>query len=455
MFEFIGHFHPLLVHLPIGILLLAILFEWLPARKKFRALKKSIDSILLIGSLTAIASCITGYLLSQNGEYESGMVDWHQWMGITLTIYSFAFLGIRSGNELKSIHKTLSVILLILITITGHLGGSLTHGEDYLTSGLFAGADLDLSTVNLKEAKFYDDLVKPILEDKCTGCHGPGKQKAKLRLDEPAHILKGSKNGVVLVAGKTDESELIDRLLLPLGDEDHMPPKEKKQPSEKEIEILKIWIATGADFKKSVTEAGQLAVLEKLIASKKAEHLSDIPADEVPAADPATLSQLARLDVSIFPVVTGSNYLSANLINATSIDSAIDLLIRVKEQLIWLKAGDQPVTDTHVYKLLQLDKLSRLSLNNTQITDGGLIKLNPLKKLQYLNLNGNAISAAGLSQLKGLAELKSCYVYQTHILPADIEPLRKVFPSTTIEGGNYLVPILSSDTIEAKASVVK
>lgn len=455
MFDLIGRLHPLLVHLPIGILLLAILFELLPTKKKYRYLKRSIHPILLIGSGTAIFSCLTGYTLSQSGEYESDIVGWHQWMAISLTVYSLGYAWMRTEKGFKSFYKSFSVVLLILLMITGHLGGSLTHGEDYLTAGLTSGSSIDISKVNLQEAVFYDDLVKPILEDKCYGCHGTSKQKGKLRLDEPQHILKGGKDGVVVVAGKVDESDMIDRLLLPLDDEDHMPPKEKKQPNEKEIEILKTWIASGADFKKSVNDAGQLAVLEKIISSEKTIRISDVPSVEIQAADQTIVNQLQKLGVVILPVAANSNYLSANLINATSLDSAIDLLSKVKEQLVWLKAGGQPVADNHLLKLIALNKLTRLSLDYTQITDTGLSQLKSLTNLQFLNLNGNQITAAGIIPLKGLAGLKSIYVYQTLIKNDEIESVKKYFPASIIESGDYSVPLLSSDTIELTAPIAK
>jgi uncharacterized membrane protein/mono/diheme cytochrome c family protein len=454
MFDLIGRLHPLLVHLPIGILLLAILFEWLPTRKKYRYLKRSIHPILLVGSGTAIFSCLTGYMLSQSGEYESGIVGWHQWMGISLTVYSLGYAWMRSEKAFKSFHKIFSAVLLVLLMITGHLGGSLTHGEDYLTAGLASSSSIDVSKVNLQEAVFYDDLVKPILEDKCYGCHGTSKQKGKLRLDDAEHILKGGKGGVVIVAGKTDESELIDRMLLPLDDEDHMPPKEKKQLNEKEIEILKTWIASGADFKKSVKDAGQLAALEKIISSEKIVSISDIPSAEIQPADQIALNELQKMGVVIIPVATNSNYLSANLINATSLDSAIDLLNKVKEQLVWLKAGDQPVTDSHLIKISMLTKLTRINLDHAQITDAGLANLKSLTSLIYLNLNNTKISAAGISNLSSL-KLQSLYLYGTNIKAEEVASAKKVLPGTNIEIGNLQVPFLVSDTTEAKAPRTK
>lgn len=455
MIELIGHFHPLLVHLPIGILLLAILFELLPSWKSYRSLKRSVITILSIGSVSAIMSCITGYLLSQSGDYESGIVGWHQWMGIALTVYSLGYVWMRSRKEYKSYRKAFAFVLLILLMVTGHLGGSLTHGEDYLMAGLNSRSNLDLSKVNLQTALYYDDLVKPVLEERCYGCHGSSKQKGKLRLDAPEHIMKGGEEGKVMVAGKVDESEMINRLLLPLDDEDHMPPKEKPQPSAQEIEILKLWIASGADFKKSVVESNQLASLQKVISSQGVQSVSDVPEKNVDAADPKVISALIKLGAVVLPVANESNFLSANLINVTSLDSAVELLSKLKEQLVWLKVGGQPMADNQLAKLGSLKNVTRLSLDGTQVTDAGLSHIKSLSALLYLNLNNTKVTSAGVSNLASLKQLQSLFLYGTNINAEETDRLKKALPGTAIETGNYVVPLIPFDTTEAKAPANK
>jgi uncharacterized membrane protein len=455
MFELIGHFHPLLVHLPIGILLLAILFELLPSWKSYRSLKRSIATILSVGAFTAILSCITGYLLSRSGDYETGIVGWHQWMGIILTIYSLGYVWMRTRKEYKEYRKAFAFVLLILLMVTGHLGGSLTHGEGYLTAGLTTPSDVDLTKVNLEQAHYYDDLVKPILEERCYSCHGSSKQKGKLRLDAPEHILKGGKDGKVMVAGKADESDMINRMLLPSDDEDHMPPKEKPQPSAREIEILKLWIAAGADFNKSVVESNQLAALQKIISSEVTKSPADIPEKNVEAADATVMRSLIKLGTVILPVANGSNFLSANLINVTSLDSAITFLSQLNEQVVWLKIGGQPLTDNQLARLSALKNITRLSLDGTQITDEGLPNLKSMNALIYLNLNNTKVTATGISNLASLKQLQSVYLYGTSIKPDQIETIKKQLPATDFEIGNYVVPLIAFDTTEAKAPVSK
>ena len=85
---FLGHFHPLVVHLPIGMLIMAAILEWLSRKKNLQTLQPAIAPILLTGSLTAVLSCIFGYLLSSSGEYNEDTLFWHQWMGIAVAAVS-------------------------------------------------------------------------------------------------------------------------------------------------------------------------------------------------------------------------------------------------------------------------------------------------------------------------------------------------------------------------------
>ena len=81
---------------------------------------------------------------------------------------------------------------------------------------------------------------------RCSGCHGAEKRKAKMRLDTFDGVMRGGEDGAVVVAGDPSKSLMMRRLLLPLDDEDHMPPAKKPQPTRAELDVLRWWIAQGA-----------------------------------------------------------------------------------------------------------------------------------------------------------------------------------------------------------------
>lgn len=94
--------------------------------------------------------------------------------------------------------------------------------------------------------------IQPILEFHCVSCHNADEAKAELRYDQADHFLKGGEGGPVFVAGKPDESLMIELVSLPSDDSDVMPPKGRTL-TEGEIDKLRKWIAAGAPFPKDVT----------------------------------------------------------------------------------------------------------------------------------------------------------------------------------------------------------
>jgi hypothetical protein len=462
--ELIGHLHPALVHLPIGILLIALLMQWLAQREKYKALKIAIPITLLCGAVTALFSSITGYVLSTTDEYDKTLVTFHMWMGFATTLVSFMLYAKEKNPQFAINKKLLSIGLLIFVFVTGHLGGSLTHGSDYYTKPLvdiFSPDTFSTAAIkpipNVQEAYAYGNVVKPILETKCYGCHGPNKQKGGLRMDDSLRLMKGGKDGIVVEPGKADASEIIKRLTLPLDDDDHMPPKEKSQPTAEQIALIHWWIDNGADLSKKVKELNQpdkikpvLLALEKTPVIK--HELTDVPTTLVEKADETILQKLKQDSVVVLPVAQNSNYLYANFVTDSLVsDEVLKSLLQLKKQLIWLNLANTNIADTSLATIARLNNLTRLHLEKTFVTDKGLSQLKSLSNLQYLNLVGTKITSQGVMQLKSLSHLKQLYLYQTNINGNEFASLQNVFAKTYIDTGGYLVPTFASDTTEVKA----
>ena len=461
--ELIGHLHPALVHLPIGILLIALLLIWLSKKEKYNISYQVIKIVLLVGVFSALASCITGYVLSTEDDYEKPLVIWHMWMGFGVAIVSMFLYMKLARKEFDILYKILAVALLILVFITGHLGGSLTHGSDYLS--LDFNADKDTvkikPLVNVEEAKAYADVIQPIFQTRCYSCHSSKKQKGGLRLDKFDLIMKGGKDGKIIMAGNPDESDMIKRLLLPNENEDHMPPREKPQLSDKQIALLHWWIETGNDTAKKVKQLPQPEPIKSYLLSLQADHAehklpANIPSTPVEKADDKAVQQLKNKGVIVLPVAQNSNYLMANFVTATAItDKDLSLLLPLKKQLVWLKCGDTKIGDSALSFIAQCTNLTFLQLDNTSVTDKGLQALSSLQQLQSLNLVGTNITANGLEALKNLKQLQSLYLYQTKINKEEWSALQKEFPKTLIDSGGYNVPLFPDDTVVLKAPVYK
>ena len=461
--ELLGHFHPLLVHLPIGILFIALILQWMSLKEKYASLRPALPVILLAGSVAAFASCITGYLLSISDDYDQSMVNWHMWMGIAVTLVSL-MLYAKEKYPLFAINKILlSAGLFVLLMITGHLGGSLTHGSDYLTKPLrqmltpdSASSTVIKPIVNVPEAVVYTDIISPILENKCYGCHNTNKQKGGLRMDEINLLMKGGKNGKIIEPGNADASEMIKRLLLPTDNDHHMPPKEKPQLTESQIALLNWWITNNADPNKKVKDLAQTDKIKPLLAALQTTGMeqktrTDIPAVSVGKAEEKIIEQLKARNIVVLPVAQNTNYLMVNFVTDSIVDKTdLQLLLQLKPQLIWLKLNHTNITDEALSTVAQFSNLIKLDLSNTFITDKGLVLLNTNTHLQTLNLVGTKVTGNGIAALKNLNQLQWLYLYKTGTGLKDWPLLKAAFPTTNIDTGGYQVPLLAEDTVVVK-----
>lgn len=262
---FFGRFHPLLVHLPIGMLVALAVLEiaaWFPRCKNANA---SAGFMLALAAPLAVITAVCGWLLSLAGGYEAGLLAWHKWLGIGTAAACVAAAILYWRRKFNTYRVTLFFTVALLLA-TGHLGGSLTHGSDYLTryapwplKQLLGGAAGKKSSGALlakdpRQLPVFAGIIAPLLEQKCVSCHGAAKSKGGLRLDSFAAALKGGADGGVIKPGNANGSPLLQRALLPAEAEEHMPPTGKPQLTADEIVVLKWWIESGAPENQTVGE---------------------------------------------------------------------------------------------------------------------------------------------------------------------------------------------------------
>ncbi len=457
-----GHLHPLLVHLPIGVLLFAILIHGLSLREKYAFLSNALPIAYLIGTGTAILACLTGLILSNSGEYDETILFNHKWLGIAVAQVSLIGLFFTKKRFAPYL-KIISLVLLILIFITGHYGGTLTHGEGYITktkSAVVATKTIKAALTNTQELVLYTAIIQPILEEKCYGCHSQIKQKGKLRLDGEEWILKGGKDGVIIHAGDPQQSALYHNITLDPLEEKHMPPKGKPQITEEERVLLEWWINTGASFNKKIKDLTQPIQVKSILTSLEKNNqqvkTTEVPSEKVGPADNNSISALQKNGVTILPVATNSNYLTANFITLPQTNDTIHSLIKnISPNLIWLKIPGMHFSSGLANSIATCTVLTRLSMEHSTITDNELHILNSLTQLQYLNLVGTKISLKGLLGLTAIKNLKQLYIAQTSITKMDVVVLQKNFPLAKIDFGNYTMEKLATDTQILKAPLRK
>jgi hypothetical protein len=277
---FLGRFHPVLVHLPIGGLVLLGVLELLARFTRFTHAAQASRVILGIVTAAAIGAALLGWMLSQSGAYDPRLLPWHKWTGIAVAATCTLTWLLNCLGRLRAYRISLAATFAALV-VASHLGASITHGRDFLTEfapaplrallGGLGGPDASPAVrADLTQQRVFSELIHPILQRRCSTCHGPEKHKADLSMETHETLLKGGKDGPVLIAGKPLESPLIQHLLLPLDDEDHMPPQGKPQPTLAEIAALQWWISSGAPVDKTVGDLKPSPEIQRILSAAQA-----------------------------------------------------------------------------------------------------------------------------------------------------------------------------------------
>src|SRR5690606_33048611 len=115
---FLGKWHPLLVHLPIGMLFLAFVFAVLSRKKAYASLAPAIAPTLLFGATSAVLAGISGYLLSLGGGYDVRALSLHQWTGMgTALISVLCWLLYRTPSGTKDVFSAIRKLRFAVLSL--------------------------------------------------------------------------------------------------------------------------------------------------------------------------------------------------------------------------------------------------------------------------------------------------------------------------------------------------
>jgi uncharacterized membrane protein/mono/diheme cytochrome c family protein len=420
--QFLGRFHPLTVHIPIGLLVLLPLLE---LGGIFRpALREAAASVLALAFLGCLLALTCGLLLAHGGGQTGTLVSHHMAGGIALTITVLLALLTRpawaprgSAGPAALAYPFLLTTALLILTWTAHQGGSLTHGSSYLTqymppalkrlvpTGLSGASGADPNS-------FYAQHINPILDANCVSCHGEGKISGGLRLDSYDRLMRGGQNGAVVVAGNPDASILLKRVMLPASDKLFMPAEGRPPLKPDEIAIIKAWIQQGAS--PTAQSLNGVALREKSH-DAPIEPVGDYSA-LLPQIRQLAAGQGAKLQqISAKP----SDGLALLTVDASSSFSDAQLA-ELKEFAPYIVEADlarTALTDAGLDTLKQFTHLRVLHLEGTHITDAGLAQLKPLTQLTYLNLSGTPVTAPAVAPLRAMPHLAHLYLFNTPAQP--------------------------------------
>jgi len=462
---FFGRLHVLLLHLPIGILLLAVVLEFMSRRGRFRHLQSAVGFVWAAGALCAIGTAALGYMHATEGGFEGAALDAHRLAGTSLALLACIVWLMRSRFSplYAKAWPVAALGVVLLLFLTGHFGGNLTHGDTYLAQyapgplrGLLSSGRMRAARArpaDLGSADIYLDVVAPALNQRCSTCHNDSKQKGEFSVASYASLMKGGKQGVVIVPGKPEASDLIRRINLAHDDKDFMPRDGKTPLTAEQGAAIEWWVSVGAPRTAAIaslkTTPEAHAALRSVLGFGKPhpapageqpvdQQLADAaaPPPDIPAAAPEVVTALESSGFIVRPIAANNPLVQVDYTAARSVnDTDFAQLARIGKQIHALNLRSAGATDAQLDIIGRFENLASLRLELNPVTDAGIAKLVNLKQLEYLNLYGTQVSDKGLAQLSRLDHLRTLFVWQTPATPAGIAALKRAHAGLSVNGG--------------------
>ncbi len=460
---FLGRFHPLLLHFPIVLVLLALTLETLNwyqnkyAGETSKASKISylFGPVLFVSAISALVTVIGGYLLYRSGDYRGELVQRHLWGGVVLVLAvngAALFYLLSRYNEVKwhqTIYRCFILVAGIVVMITSHIGGTITHGQDFLVEHMPTLGSLKPAPIEQKnpaDLLVFQDLIIPVIEDKCQSCHNQYKSKGGLVMTSYAELQKGGDSEKpLLVADNPSESELFLRITLPEDHDDKMPPSEKAPLSEDEINLIQWWIETGATVEMKLGPEPPDSIsrlledyLPRLFQTERLKMRQENELDAL-GEELAELGEDIGLVIELDPEYPGYFAISMQIPPATIQNQSIGKLKAYADLFTKISLPGADIDDDALYDIGKMSNLRDLFLPKTLVNGEGLIYLKNLDFLRNINLSNSRLSNQGILNLIHLPKIKTVYVWGAETDTLVLQTLRAHLPKVQIleEEGAY------------------
>jgi len=446
LLDFLGSLHPLIVHLPIGVVLLTIAIDVF-MRNKNNSVYRVITLGWFFSFLSGLLAALFGWFLGDNGYYLASQISIHKWSGIAFVGVCFIIWMLRFVNFrfTQTFNRFVNFTIILLLTITGHFGGEMTHGQNYLFENL-PYVEKKISVIQLSEAEraetdsiqVYEDLIHPVLEEKCMACHNQNEAYGGLNMSAFESMIKGGNSGVGIQKGNPYESLIYKRVSFPHDHPKFMPPIGVPL-SYDQIATLEWWIDNGAEKQMPVTLVRNDPKIQRLMEIQYGLDLREKTYLETLKLDSPTPQKLQS--------VQGEKY-SWRFLNPEQ--SFMDLkftkkqiettdlinIQNIKKNIVWLNLSDCMLNNDHLSYLNDFPNLTRLKIQkNPLITNKGLEALQNLENLTELNLYGTKVSDAALLRLGQMQSLKKLFLWNTRITPQAIADFKIQHPHIEVIAG--------------------
>lgn len=446
LLDFLGSLHPLIVHLPIGIVLLTIAIDVF-MRNKNNSVQRVITMGWFFSFFSGLLAAIFGWFLGDNGYYLESQINIHKWSGIAFVSICFILWLLRYTNFRfsKSFNRSVNLTSIILLMITGHFGGEMTHGQNYLFENL-PYTKKKISVTTLSESKrsnndslfVYEDLIHPVMEEKCIACHNQNLASGGLNMSSIESMIKGGNSGAGIQNGNPFESLIYKRVSFPHDHPKFMPPTGVPL-SYDQIATLEWWIDNGAKKQMPVTLTRNDPKTLRLM-----ELQYGLDLREKTYLETLTLSSPSQEELKS---IEGEEYIWRFLnpeqsfldLKFTKKKIEINDLLKVqsiKNNITWLNLADCMLNDNHLSYISNFPNLTRLKIQkNPLVTNKGIEALQKLEHLTELNLYGTRVSNNTLITLGQMKSLKKLFVWNTRITDKNIADFKALHPDVEVIAG--------------------
>jgi len=461
-----GRFHPLLLHLPIGMLVGLGIVELVAVMRRQAAAPRL---LVLIAAFSAVLGAVSGWVLHLEPSYASSdVLEWHERLGIATAVGAAVCFALRVFAATK-FYRLALLLTLGVMAPAGHFGAEMTHGKGFLLEPLEGGEATEIPEYlapianddGLAMASF-ELHIAPLLKVRCHKCHGPRKSKGDLRLDTVEFLLAGGENGPVIASmadgsnaspPAPEDSELFARLLLPLEDDDHMPPESKTQLTAAEIELMRAWLAAAAPFDVEFTLAEGATLPAPPKPDPPRTGRGPASADRpTPAPETALVALRERLvHVQLVDPEAVALWIDFAAPAVTINDEAVqELLTPLQDYVGELSLARTHITDSSLEMIGAMPHLSRLDLRETAVSDAGLKFLRGHEGLHELVLSRTQVTDDVLATLLELPGLTRLWVWDAGLTVEGTAALRQALPHVHIDAGD----LVNSEALETEAELV-
>lgn len=474
---FVGTLHPAVLHFPIALGIVAAIVELWGAVRRDPGPSSFALTAVWFAAIVAVVTATSGWF---NAEFLNGGLSLnlflHRWIGIasavllmTLAI-SGSIIRARPKTSLSGAWRMVLLATAGALGFTGHLGGSMVYGDGYITDALWSA--IDQTEKSQREAAANDAKVQlgiaqtpqvatavsatavsetavpaaavlsaggkapvdftkqivPILTANCYECHGNGKHKGGVHLDDWKWMTTERKGEWAVKPGDPSASLLVTNIELPESDDSAMPPTGNRVSSA-DIALIREWIVQGASAGNGISPGAvsdnRWSLPER---SLTADELARIQA-QTPA--------MAKFGVTVQPLAQGSSNYEANAsLAAPPIgDVQVEKLVSLADFLVVLNLANSAISDLVGSIIVQFQSLRVIRLDHTQAGDQVAAQLAGMQKLESINFVSTKLTDAGLASLTKLKSLRRLYIWSSQTTPEGSKQFRLARPDVQLIDG--------------------